>query len=413
MSSPPTPDVGPPPAEALAALDSDRWARLVPLVRAALHDLDDDDVTPVVERVRAAPVSRLAGGRVRRELCDLLAQGGPAWVALHERLEVLDPVPEGLGWLVGHGEAPADAQRLPARADRRTGGGADGGDGGRQQLARARQRLRDTRADRDAWRRRAEGAEARLEASTRELAAVRSQLEAAQAERDAVQEQLAAAGEERTRAVGRERRRRDAEIAALRDELSALRRAEQQRQTEKRRRIEAREQVERAAAREIDQARRSGTDGRLPQAVPGRPSQLPHGVAPGTTQAAKALLHTGRLVLVDGYNVTKTHRGNLDLEAQRKWLVGLVATLAARRHIHPTIVFDGEHAGGTRSPSGARDVIVRFTDVGVTADDELVLGVEGTDEPVVVVTDDRELTARVTASGADVVGTRAFLGAAS
>ena len=56
---------------------------------------------------------------------------------------------------------------------------------------------------------------------------------------------------------------------------------------------------------------------------------------------------------------------------------------------------------------------MRFTGAGVTADDEIVLAVEGTDEPVAVVTDDRELSARVAVAGADVIGTTSFLGVVS
>jgi predicted RNA-binding protein with PIN domain len=73
------------------------------------------------------------------------------------------------------------------------------------------------------------------------------------------------------------------------------------------------------------------------------------------------------------------------------------------------VVFDGERAGGGRPLAGTREVEVRFTHAGITADDEVVLAVEATDEPVLVVTDDRELQLRVRASGADVVGTGPFL----
>lgn len=415
MSASSAPDADAPPADVLMALDSDTWAQFVRVARAALHDLDDSDVTPVVERLRAAPASRLAGGRVRRELCELLAHGGAAWLAVRNRIDGLEPLPDGLSWLAGRDGLPPDPG--PARSDTAGDSAAAGRHAGdtrrRRELDRARDRLREARADRDAWRRRAEGAEARAEASAGEVAAMRVRLEANGMELEAVREELAAQGEERARALKRERRRRDAEVAALSDELSAMRRADQQRRAEARRRVEARELVERDAAREVEQARRSLRGDTTPTAVPGRPSQLPSGVAPGTTQAAKALLHAGRLVLVDGYNVTKQHRGRLDLESQRSWLVGVLATLVARRRIRAVVVFDGERAGGGRPPAGVRDVTIRFTGVGVTADDELVLAVEGTDDPVVVVTDDRELTARVTASGADVVGTRAFLGVAS
>ncbi|MCC5947677.1 MAG: NYN domain-containing protein [Nitriliruptoraceae bacterium] len=145
----------------------------------------------------------------------------------------------------------------------------------------------------------------------------------------------------------------------------------------------------------------------------GRPSRLPAEVVAGTTEAARLLLHRGRRVLVDGYNVTKQHQGSLTLEGQRAWLVRLLATLVARRGVAPTIVFDGQVSSGGRPPMGAREVAVVFTPAGITADDEIVLAVDATDEPIVVVSDDRELVARVRALGADVLDTRSFLGAAS
>ncbi|MFP4312668.1 MAG: NYN domain-containing protein, partial [Nitriliruptoraceae bacterium] len=122
------------------------------------------------------------------------------------------------------------------------------------------------------------------------------------------------------------------------------------------------------------------------------------------------LLGAGRLVLIDGYNVTRTHRDDLDLEGQRTWLVQRCVTAAASLRIRPVVVFDGQRAGTSRPTAARQQVEVRFTPAGISADDELVLAVEATDEPVVVVTDDRQLRDRVRASGADVVGTLAFLG---
>ena len=49
-------------------------------------------------------------------------------------------------------------------------------------------------------------------------------------------------------------------------------------------------------------------------------------------------------------------------------------------------------------------VEVRFTAGGVIADDEIVFAVAATDAPVLVVTDDAELVARVRAEGGNTVG---------
>jgi hypothetical protein len=223
---------------------------------------------------------------------------------------------------------------------------------------------------------------------------------------------LAAAEAERRRAVEREARRQTAEVERLRAELAALRRAEEEQRLVEQRRVEARQQARREAVRAQSEARREAQAERGTKVRPGRPSVLPAGIAPDTTEAADALLHAGRLVLVDGYNLTLQHRSDLALEAQRTWLTQLLSNLAARRRVRPVVVFDGEQAGGGRPRTGSREVEVRFTPSGITADDELVLAVEATDEPVVVVTDDRELRARLLASGADVVGTAPFLWAA-
>jgi hypothetical protein len=282
----------------------------------------------------------------------------------------------------------------------------------RAEADRARDRLREVRDERDAARRRAEGAEGRAAAAEAELAALRAEVASLEAARTRLLDDLAAAEADRRRAVEREARRQTAEVERLRAELAALRRAEEEQRLVEQRRVEARQQARRQAVRAQSEARREAQAERGTKVRPGRPSVLPSGIAPDTTEAADALLHAGRLVLVDGYNLTLQHRSDLALEAQRTWLTQLLSNLAARRRVRPVVVFDGERAGGGRPWTGGREVEVRFTPSGITADDELVLAVEATDEPVVVVTDDRELRARLLASGADVIGTAPFLWAA-
>jgi hypothetical protein len=332
------------------------------------------------------------------------------WDLLGARLGTrVDGVPEAVAALLERDAA------IPRDPHEHTAGSSDDPDPAalERALTRARARRREAREDRDRWRRRAEGAEARADALEAEVTELQARLESTRQELDSAQAAVAAAVSDRERAVERERRRHTTELATIREELAALRRDEEQRRTTARRRTEARAQATRDAERAVEQARREADDQRGPRVVPGRPSKLPRGVAPGTTEAARALLHRGRTVVVDGYNLTLANRGHLDLETQRTWLIQLLATLAATRKVRPIVVFDGERAGGGRPAAGLRDVEVRFTGAGYTADDEIVLAVEGTDLPVLVVTDDRELTARVTAAGADVVPTRPFVGAAS
>lgn len=395
-----------PPAAALAALGSDAWAWLLPHARRVLHELDPAEVTPTVRRLAAAPTSRLAGGRVRRELEALLASGGAPWRALVSRLRDVDAVPASIAALLAGRPAP-DAPRhtgvvpgRPVAAERPRHDPAD----------RLRERLRSAREERDELRRQLDGALARAVRSEAASASLAEELAAARATIAGLEVAVAAAADDRARAVDRERRRRDGEVAALEAQLVELRRAEDERRRERRRREEQARQDAAAARRAVDE-RRAGRE-RAPRLVPGRPSLLPDGVRSGTTEEADLLLHAGRLVYVDGYNVTRQHQPDLGLEEQRAWLVRLLAALAARRRVRPTVVFDGQRAGGSRPVAGSREVVVRFTPAGVTADDELVLAADATDEPVTVVTDDRELRDRLRAVAADVIGTGAFLGVA-
>lgn len=373
----------------LEGLSSDAWAALLPHVRALLRSLEASEAPASIRRLGDAPAGRLAGGRARREVCRYLAGTPAAWAGLVERLALDDGLPEELARLL---EQPADGGS--PREERRDRAGE-----------RLRERLREARAERDAWRRRAEGAEARASALDEDLEVLRTELQEQREETAGLRARLEAAAAEQQRAVERARRRRDAELAELEREVSALRRAEEERRLEQRR-SQVREE---GARRDQRRAGRPGREDAAPRVVPGRPSRLPEGVMPDTAEEVSLLLHPGRVLIVDGYNVTLQHRGHLDLEAQRSWLVGLLATLAARYGVRPVAVFDGERGAGTRSSGGVRDVEVRFTPPGVTADDEIVLSVEGTDAPVLVVTDDRDLAARVRASRGDVVGTGPFV----
>ena len=368
---------------ALEGLASDDWAALLVAVRAELRARDDLDARQVA--VAEQPTGRLVAGRGRTQVVELLADDPELAAAVMER--VPGPV-----------RAAATGPEPPASVPEPVAGVAD------DEVVRLRQRARALREERDAWRRRAEGAEARAEHSERALA---EQAGVQQELRDTIatlRRELEDAATERDRAVVRERRRRDGEVARLEADLADLRRAEESRRADQHRRERA---ARRRAATDL---RAAQEDGPLPRVPPGRPTRLPRDIVAGTTEAARALLGPGRLVLIDGYNLTLNHRADLDLEGQRNWLVGLCANAVPVHRIRPVVYFDGQGASGVRPAPARQAVQVRFTPEGITADDELVLAVEATDEPVVVVTDDRELIDRVTASGADVVGTVAFLG---
>ncbi len=397
-----------PSSASLRALGSDAWAGLLSAVRTVLvRDAHDSDAELVA--FREAPTSRLVGGRLRAALSDRLSGDARLWAEVLEVVRQQPALPAELAVVlepVDHGDG-TDPEADDGSVDDASASRA------REAAQVAKRRVREARAERDAWRRRAEGAEARADGLVAELECAQRDLGTLRADLSAAQATVAAAEADRDRAVERERRRRDAEIAAVEGQLAALRREEEQRRTEVRRRADAQRQAEIDAKRSASDAQRRAAEDQPPRVVPGRPSRLPRGVEPGTTEAARELLHRGRLLLVDGYNVTKQHRGHLDLETQRNWLLQQVGILARQRGIVPTIVFDGQTSSGSRPPTALRDVRVVFSEAGITADDELVMAVVGTDEPVVVVTDDRELSARVRVHGADVVGTRSFLGVLS
>jgi predicted RNA-binding protein with PIN domain len=163
-----------------------------------------------------------------------------------------------------------------------------------------------------------------------------------------------------------------------------------------------------------------GNAGAGPGRRPDRRSPLPvpGGRGADDPETLAAWMGTeGVLVLVDGYNVTKHPLGFADrgLEDQRTLLIDLCRRLARRFGAEVTVVFDGGTVGPipTRLPLGPVEVV--FTDAGRTADDEIVVRANAAppDRPVVVVTSDNELRARVTALGATVTRSPALLGLAN
>jgi hypothetical protein len=222
----------------------------------------------------------------------------------------------------------------------------------------------------------------------------------------------AAAAEDRiAREVARGRRRDEAEVTGLREDLRTVRRARDELQ-----------QALAAAEAEVLRLRRDleavptadgdGRDGPVDDSGGrrGRPSRLPDGVVAGTRSAASWLVADGRVLLVDGYNVTRTHRSELSFPEQRRWLEEAVAALAQRRHVDATIIWDSTHGTATTRRS-RRGLTVRFTKADATADDELVLHVElalDPTTPVVVVTDDAELRRRLAQHGVDLLDSTSF-----
>ncbi len=387
MTTSSSPSAGGVDPSVLASLSSDDWAAVLAATRAQLRTRTD--LSGDLARVRDTPTGRLVSGSGRDSVITALSTDPSLWAAIIDRL-------------------PGDvAGRLSPPVDDEVAAAADGTAAAqlREELERVRARVRALREERDTWQRRAEGADARAARAEAAQQATEQQRRALEDELEHVRAALDEADSERERAVERERRRRESEQQRLARENASLRRREEERVAAARRRA-AQQQRREPVSAETEALEPA------PRVTPGRPTRLPRELVAGTTAWARALLGPGRLVLVDGYNVSQQHQGGRDLEGQRVWLVQLLVNAAAVHRWRPVVVFDGQQAGGHLPAAGRQRVEVRFTGAGITADDELVLAVEGTDEPVVVVTDDRELQDRVRAADADVVGTTAFLSVA-
>lgn len=369
-----------PTVDLLLSLSSDHWATLQRHVRAALLELEPPDLTPRLAQLRALPAGRLVGGRARRDLSEALAQGGALWTeavsALHD-----DPAASDLVEVLRGSEQPEPAPPPPREV---------APDGATDAL---RRRVREVLEERDDARRRLEGAEARARAADERVAAGTAELDAANARIAQLEDDLLSADERLRQAVERERRRAQSEVDALTDELRRHRRLAEERRARSRRRAE-----------------REAEEPTPPPPAPTRTPPDPATLRAGTTEHARAHLRRDRRVIVDGYNVTRQHRGDVPLKDQRAWLVKLLEQAVSRYGIRATVVFDAEEALPPGSTAPSRTVTVVFASHTATADDEIVFEAEAA-EDVLVITDDRELRDRVRAAGGDSVGTLPFLSA--
>jgi len=390
---------GPPPAEVLLGLGADAWASVLPVARRVLRNLDATSTDEQVRRLLAVPAGRLVSGPQREALVQLLRR-----VDVWRSLQAAWPQDEPRPWQQA---APVPAPQVAPEEHARV---AQRAEDLAERLARVDERLRAVRHERD---RAVQDAErAARDGDAAEQLADESERRATEAEHAVarLEERIARSDRDRDAAVERARRRDDAQQRSRDRELTDARRdLEQARAEVERLRTEVDRLRDELATRSVPAAGQRSVDGRDERRSDGRhgrPSVLPAGTTAGTRAASAWLLAPGRRVLVDGYNVTRTHRADLDLEGQRRWLVDGVAALAARTGIEVLVVFDASH--GAPSRSRARPGVgVRFTEHGLSADDELVFEVAALpdDEPVVVVTDDRGLRDRLAAHRPDLLRT--------
>jgi predicted RNA-binding protein with PIN domain len=317
------------------------------------------------------------------------------------------------------------------------------------EAAAVRSTLAGVESDLDAARERAEAEAAGARAAREELRAAREELRRIERERRALAERVDTLERELAQSAATLRAARD-EAAAEHRRLGGRAAELQARLTESQRSFRALRrsagQVDPVVAeavgaleRDLDALRRAtglggdGGEGRGPggsreaagTAGPARrpperrrPLAVPGGRGADDPETLAAWMGVdGVLVLVDGYNVTKHPQGFPDrgLEDQRTLLLDLCRRLARRFGAEVTVVFDGGTVGpiSTRLPLGPVEVV--FTDAGRTADDEIVARTNATppERPVVVVTSDNELRARVAALGATITRSPALLGLAT
>ena len=137
----------------------------------------------------------------------------------------------------------------------------------------------------------------------------------------------------------------------------------------------------------------------------------PPGVVADSRAGLDGMLRTrGVLLVVDGYNVSKTAWGDSPLEEQRERLVAALAELHLRIRCDVTVVFDGADVRGVPLPRKP-GVRVVFSDAGETADDVVVreAGAPATTIPIVVASSDAEVRTRAEVVGAAVVQSAVLL----
>ncbi len=142
------------------------------------------------------------------------------------------------------------------------------------------------------------------------------------------------------------------------------------------------------------------------------PMPLPPGMHDDSDEAFDYLLRIpGMLVMVDGYNVTRTNHDDWSLEEQREWLAQGLRSLAARAGADFDVVFDGADVGVAASGGRDRGVTIRFSPEGVEADDVIIDGVGrvASGRPVLVVSSDRRVRDGARGGGANTASSEQLL----
>jgi predicted RNA-binding protein with PIN domain len=167
-----------------------------------------------------------------------------------------------------------------------------------------------------------------------------------------------------------------------------------------------------ASTAERRQASPRAADGAASREGRRRRLSLPAGMSPESPEAVRWLLQVEPPVhlIVDGYNVLfHVDERRTATGASRQRLNDALRRLRRQSGARPaiTVVYDSRLAGGRRERSGVGEIEIRFAEEGVTADDEIVDLAAGAGR-VAVVSSDRDVQERASASGAVLVWAEAL-----
>lgn len=251
-------------------------------------------------------------------------------------------------------------------------------------------------------RRAAQADKKRVAEISKELAAVRGELARANARIKELETATVRSRESAERQLRREKRaaeKTEAEKARLAEEARAARKEA----AELRRGMRS---LERQLGAAVRSARSPASSPRKKRSQQGSRKVLsaPYGLLEDAPDTLVAWLQDGGArLLVDGYNVSQLGFGDLSLADQRNRLLQKLVRLVRKYDGSATIVFDGSEVppGTRRRPRGPVDV--EYSSPDETADDHLVARLGSLPpEPVIVVTNDKELQERARAARATI-----------
>lgn len=371
---------------------------LLKALAAYLRSAEPRDLPPTVRRLREFRPRALES---HADAVFGLLDDAPQKALMMQWLEKSKaPVAKGeadaLRIVIGRDDGWEDRLRALVPAPRRqrrsqSGQSDDEAERVRERIEKAREDVRRAREERDVARGQHRDSVQQAKELTREIERLTDELSAAQKQSRAASD-----------ALEKERRRSERAVARARDE------AERARKDLK----EARREVARLS-RELEKA--LAAPRRQPPknvAVPGpsrgprKPLKAPKGRLDDDPETLAEWLTTPRVsLLVDGYNVALTKGGGVarDLSDSRRRLVDGIATLMRMKKASAVVVFDGSDVAPGTARRTRGPVRVEYSAADEIADDYLIARLRSMpSDPVIVVTNDRELQGRAAELGATI-----------